>query len=224
MCWTSQFKVQFSEQLDAMPLTQKQKNIILDRYINIVVDAERDYALTAVMYVALTNIITIFGVTITALLSLEQMTGIKSTGSTVIFWITWAMSIALTLSNKWIFAFNLHQKYILNIVVLEKYRAEGWTFLSGTCNYAACETYTDRFLLFCTRIEKIKVKQLESSPDAENNSAVSDILATGARTPRLRRTIALTPRGSSRSNPAINGPANDTIIELGELKVKVLKT
>jgi len=183
MIFAPSFKSRFSKLLDAMPLSRFEKDIIKHRYIDVVTAAENDYRRTCIMFILLTNIISIAGVFITGLVSLDRLDMISSDASTALFWVVWSLSISLTLSNKWLYSFNIHKKYVLNVTTLEKFYTEGWCFVSGIDRYKNLTDYNARFKLFCTRVERIKMKSLESMPEMESNEAASDILATGTEHP-----------------------------------------
>ena len=179
MIFAPSFKTRFSKLLDAMPLSRFEKNIIKYRYIDVVTNAENDYRRTCIMFILLTNIISIAGVFITGLISLDRLKIINENAGTALFWIVWSLSISLTLSNKWLYSFNIHKKYVLNVTILEKFYTEGWSFVSGIDRYKNLTDYNARFKLFCARVERIKMKSLESMPEMESNESVSEILATG---------------------------------------------
>lgn len=174
----STFKSKYSKLVDSMTLSRFQKDIIRDRYIHVVSKAESDYRRTTILFLLFTNLITVSGVLITAFVSFDKLNWIDQDTARIIFWVIWSLSIMLTLSNKWLYSFNIHKKYVLNIVILEKLYSEGWSYLAGIGKYKKCVDYDERFKLFCHRIEKIKMKSLESMPEMES-SDFNDILATG---------------------------------------------
>lgn len=182
MQWIStNFQNNFPKLLETTTLSRLQKEIIRARYIDMVLDAESDYRRTWLAYIVLTNLITISGVLIAALIPIEHLGWISSTGSLVVFWIVWSLAIVLTLSNKMVHSFNILKKYVLNTITLQKLYCEGWSFISGVDRYKKCATVDDRFILFCSRVEKIKTKSLESIPEMEYDNTV--ILAGGSAVP-----------------------------------------
>lgn len=154
--WGS-FKSRFTKQLDLMPLSQQERDIIINRYVHLVILAEAKNRWSGVFYYLLTNIVTISGVLITAFLSLDKFTD----GSSYTYWVCWSLAIILTIANKMMYAFNINRSYLLSVVVLEKLYSEGWSFVSGIGKYNI-ENITDRFRMFCSRIEKIKIKTLKN--------------------------------------------------------------
>lgn len=175
----SSFRTKFNKLLDATTLSRVQREIIKSRYVSMVVHSERDYRNTCIAYVVLTNVITIAGVFIAALNPLGKLNWMDQTGERAIFWVVWGLAIALTLANKWIHTFNIPKKYVLNHIALEKFYSEGWAFLSGINKYSSCANMDERFILFCDRIEKIKLKVLEQSPGMGDNGEAHDIITAG---------------------------------------------
>jgi hypothetical protein len=174
------FATKFTNLLESLPLSRDKKDIIVARYVALVTSAEADYRTIRILYFILTNLITISGVFITSLVSLEKVDAVGEGGAKAIFWVVWSLAILLTLANKWVYSFNIHKKYVLNSVVVEKLRSEGWLFLAGVGRYAGhdCDA---RFSMFCARVEKIKTKSVANMPELENDSGgVGGILATGA--------------------------------------------
>jgi len=154
--WGS-FKTRFTKQLNSMPLSQQERDIIINRYVHLVILAEAKNRWSGVFYYLLTNLVTISGVLITAFLSLDKFTD----GVTYTYWVCWSLSIILTIANKLLYAFNINRAYLLSTVVLEKLYSEGWSFVSGVGKYNI-ENITERFQIFCSRIEKIKMKTLKT--------------------------------------------------------------
>lgn len=179
--FTSGFAAKFTKLLENLELSRFEKDVILSRFVHVVQHTENQYLRTRLLFLILVNAITIAGVFITALTPLEKVVWMTPVGSMVIFWIIWSLAIALTLANKWLYAFNIHKKYVLNIIILEKFYSEGWSFLSGIGHYQHCSLH-EKYLLFCARIEKLKLKSIENIPELENSTAMNEFLATGTAT------------------------------------------
>lgn len=174
------FKKKYTDSLERLPLGRFEKDLIIYRYVDIVVSTENSYRWTCLLYVVLSNIITIAGVLIAAFVSFDKIFGNCNNVVTGFFWVVWGLSIALTLANKWLYSFNVHKKYVLNKAVLEKFYSEGWSFLAGIGRYGKLESLDNRFALFYARIEKIKLKSIESAPGMETSEIASEILAAGS--------------------------------------------
>lgn len=170
----SDFETKFTKSLRDLPLSDYEKNIIISRYISIVIKAETDYYCTWLAYTVMTNLVTIAGVLVASLISLEKV--VESPN--IMFWITWGLSIALTIANKLLYVYNIHKKYVLGIIMLEKYYSEGWSFISGIGRYDDYN-FDSRFKLFTSRIERLKMKSLENAPEVESMGSSADIIASG---------------------------------------------
>ena len=180
----------FTQLINDAALSQNEKNIILARYINIVKSAEIYYLWVNILFCALTNIVTIATILIAALISLERAEIVQKQ-SAGLFWTVFALSIAAALCNKWLYSFNIHKKYVLNIVILEKLYSEGFMFISGIDKYASVGDMRARFKLFCTRIEKIKLKSINEIPEMENSGISDDILAMAPHREHLHRSMSI---------------------------------
>lgn len=175
-CGRPSFSTQFLELLHGVPLSDFDKEIIKSRYIDVVKNIEMDFRLNRLAFFILTNAITIAGVLITGLVSLDKLTFIDGRTAQGVFWTVWTLSIIVTLSNKWLYSFSIAKKYVTNATVLEKLYSEGWQFLAGIDKYKYCMTIDERFKLFCTRIEKLKLKSVEnmtSTIDTDGGDALA---------------------------------------------------
>jgi hypothetical protein len=175
------FRKHYVSLVDALPLTDLEKDIIKDRYMDIVTAAEEARQRTNYVYTILTNIITISGVLITAFVSFNKLSTENDEVTQIFLWVVWCLGIILTVANKWLYVFNVPRNYILNVVLLEKLYTEGWSFVSGIGRYKT-DNHGLRFRLFCSRIEKIKLKSLECMPEMEYTEVVNDILTAGSGT------------------------------------------
>lgn len=172
------FKPSFSKKFKIAieSLSYHQQKVIIYRYLDMVEEAEHEYRKIKIFYIIFTNVVTVAGVLITGLISLDKINLISSTFAEILFWIVWALSILLTLANKLIYSFNIHKKYVISYATLEKFYSEGWMFIAGIGRYNTINL-DKKFKLFCTRIELIKFKSIESLPEVETNDEAGDILA-----------------------------------------------
>lgn len=162
----------FSHLVNGLPLGTYQRDVIMSRYVPLMIGAEHAYARSCAAYITSTLIITVASVVIVALIPLDKMAGLNTS---VIFWINFSFSVALALANKFMHAFSVGQKYIFRKIYLEKLRSEGWAFVSGTDKYSGIDIDT-RFTLFCSRIEHLKIKSLEIE---STGSSPNDMIAAG---------------------------------------------
>jgi hypothetical protein len=207
--------------LNDLPLNTFQKQVIQERFVRVVIDAENACCRTRFIYLALTNIITVFGVIVAALIAAEKAptTSVANTtgGTTapvaagVLSWIALALSMAIVLANKWMFVFHIPKKYVLTEVMMEKYYSEGWSFVGGVGRYTDSDIGS-RFATFCTRIEALTLQVIEIMPSAENGTDIASILSMG------KNTTMQTPTTDANMNVDLISVNPDLIIDLGNAK------
>ncbi len=173
----SKFGGRFTTLITGTAFSSYQKSIIVNRSVNLIIETERDHRRSMVAYYTLVSIVVVVGILISSMIILNEMV----VDSQVLFWIVWGLSIAVALANKLLFAFNVTKKYILNGIVLGKLYSEAWTFLAGSGRYGKHMDLDKRFEVFCDRIEKIKLKSIESATDLELGDYTSGILAASPR-------------------------------------------
>lgn len=161
------FESRFMKGVSLLKLSEPEMAFIRNRYIRIITSAETEYKCTTGLFLFLTNFITIGGILLIALLALGKITAIPDTVIEVFYWVSWVFSVLITIANKTLYSFNIPKKYILNVLVLEKYKSEGWQFIGGLGKYEPCKIMHDRVQLFNTRIERIKIKSLEIMANLE---------------------------------------------------------
>lgn len=163
------FEKRFIRMISELGLDRADHELIKCRYVDIVTDAEADYARTTMLFIALTNIITIGGVLLISFLPLEKVKIIPADAAEIFYWISWVISIIVTIAHKSLFSFNIPRKYVLNTTFLEKYYSEGWQFAAGINRYTEAETLEDRVKMFISRVEHIKLKSLEIMSSIESS-------------------------------------------------------
>lgn len=175
------FKNTYGEVLDGTSYSIQQKLIIKRRYVAIVVSAQSQYTYMRFLYYLFTILIGVCGLLVTSFASFERI-GLNITGSQVssaFMWVIWALGIIIALCGNLLHVLNIPKKYVINRVILAKLQSEGWLFISGTGRYATIYNLDDRFKTFCTRVEKIKIKAIESMPELGGSSEANDILSSG---------------------------------------------
>lgn len=151
------FEERFDKILTKSSYTNIEKDIIRERYLSLVTHTEKLCRRNHIIYLLLANIVTIFGVLVTALIGIDKFSATCDETS-VLYWFTLVMSISITIANKLLYIFNNHKKYIIYASIREKLYSEGWMFIEKTGRY---NTKDNTFNLFCLRVEKIKIKSFE---------------------------------------------------------------
>lgn len=165
------FRRDFEPTLDGLNLPKQYRTIIDGRFVNEVSHAERSYFLTRVGFYFLSNFITVGSALVAAFISIQKIEAVPYNVQMGFFWTSLALSIVVVLANKLLYSFNLQKKYVNEKAALEKFRSEGWSYASGIDRYANLAT-TAAFLLFMSRIEKIRLKVVKNSLSDDTTSTI----------------------------------------------------
>ena len=114
-------------------------------------------------------IVTVGSLLVPALLSIQSPGSVSSvTSSDTIYWSTWAVSLAVTMSNGILALFKIDKKYFSLNTVLEQLTSEGWQYLELSGRYSGHfgdhihkPTHKNQFVFFCNSVEKIVMRQVE---------------------------------------------------------------
>jgi hypothetical protein len=152
-------------------LTTLQKTILIQRYIPLLNEYENRSIYFATVFHTSRFIITVGSLIVPALLSIQYSTPGQTSGASdfsyQIYWVTWVISLLVTISNGILTLFKIDKKYYLLHTNLEHLRSEGWQFLGLSGRYSGFYTpnqtpsHSNQFLFFCHTVEKIKMKQVE---------------------------------------------------------------
>lgn len=181
MCISNKFceMVTLRDALSLMRLTPMQRNYVDGRYIPEVHRSRRERVWTDLLFLLLTNVVTIGGVLIASLLSLEKINILPRGAANAIFWVCWTLSIIVVVSNKLLYTFNLHRKYILCNIALEKLKSEGWQYATGMGKYDGDPD--ENFRRFSSRVERFKMKSVEtrvSKGKSDSFSSFADLTSS----------------------------------------------
>ena len=143
------------------------KNSIRRRYIHML----REYQTRAFCYSLLYHIghliITVGSLVVPALLSVQYTDSVEQY-QTQIYWLTWTLSLFVSMFNGVIVLFKVDKKYHSLHTTLERLRSEGWQYLELTGRYTGNllhngeePTHKNQYRFFCHYVEKIKLSQIE---------------------------------------------------------------
>jgi len=152
------FRQKIEPIIDKLDLEPNEKKIIMERYVREVVLFEKKHKQISFFYLIFSFYITIGGVLISSLLILEKTSLIPVVGATILTWITWTISLLISVANKCIDRFNLDKKYILNTRDLEIFKSEGWQYIGLGGRYRRYATHKEAFKPFINKIEHLKIK------------------------------------------------------------------
>ena len=121
-------------------LTLIQKEIIMTRYISILKDFKRRSAKYSKLYYVGHFTITVGSLIVPALLSIQyseaDAIAIGTDFKVLIYWVTWVVSLLVTMSNGIITLFKIDRKYHFLNTTFERLKSEGWQYLELTGRYS----------------------------------------------------------------------------------------
>lgn len=138
------------------PLNQ---SLFASRYIPLFKSYRTRSRYYAIIFHSSRFVVTVGSITVPALLSLQNTDNIK--------WLTWAISLAVTIFNGILTLFSIDRKYYYLHTVRGVLESEAYQFLALAGRYGkAKETETQnshayQFPYFCIAMEKIRMKQIE---------------------------------------------------------------
>lgn len=215
--------------LGATALTRMQKNSIRRRYFELL----RDFRVRCRIYSLLFHVghftITVGSLVVPALLSVQYAgTGITfidaSSFQAQIYWLTWILSLLVTMFNGVLVLFKVDMKYYFLHTTLERLRSEGWQYLELTGRYAGAlmqigetPSHRNQYKYFCHYIEKIKLKQVEEEyykyEDSQKNAnaTASAASATAAGATATTGTASATGATATAAATSGGGPTAEVV-------------
>ena len=163
-------KIQIEDLLFEIPeLNDLQKRILVIRFCGVIKYYRDRVLLVSCLFNIMRFIVTVGSLLVPALLSIQSPGSVSSvTSSDTIYWSTWAVSLAVTMSNGILALFKIDKKYFSLNTVLEQLTSEGWQFLELSGRYSGHfgdhihkPTHKNQFVFFCNSVEKIVMRQVE---------------------------------------------------------------
>ena len=142
------------------------KDILHTRYVQLLREFDQRSRCYAVCFHTMRLIVTVGSLLVPALLSVQYSDNYKDS----MYWITWVISLAVTMSNGIFTLLKVDKKYYYLHTTMELLYSEGWQYLSLTGKYSAggnllkqgeIHSHTTLFPAFCHYVEKIKLRQVE---------------------------------------------------------------
>ena len=137
-------------------LTDQQIRIIEVRYLSILNEYKKRIKLYDFLYHFSRIFISLGGVAIPALLSIQSPGQV--TTSAGLYWFTWTVSLAVTIAQNLTNIFRFDKKYKGIHITIDKLTKEGWEYLELSGRYAhkdLLSTHTNQYLHFVNTVEKI---------------------------------------------------------------------
>lgn len=200
-------------------LLPDQKLYFQNRYLDLVNRYRRKYRRINIMYNTLRLTVMIGSIFIPALLTLQKDP--TTIISITTYWVVFALSLFVTLSNSMLELFNVaavNTKYWLHVQRLE---TEGWQFLNLTESYSKFDTVNQGFQKFTSRVEKLQLSlvfdmlRLENKNKSTSTKAEKDTPSVGG-SERLSERMRVDSLQSL--NPSRAGDYNRTVALINTLQ------
>ncbi len=141
-------------------LQDYQQDILHIRYFPLYKEYQRRSRFYAIVFHVSRFIVTVGSITVPALLSIK-FSGINYE------WITWSISLAVTIFNGILTLFKIDKKYYFLHTTKSLLESEGWQYASLGGKYAKAHeehvtnSHEHQFVYFAMAVEKIKMRQVE---------------------------------------------------------------
>uniref|UniRef100_A0A6C0DTG7 Uncharacterized protein n=1 Tax=viral metagenome TaxID=1070528 RepID=A0A6C0DTG7_9ZZZZ len=150
-------------------LTSVQIRIIELRYCTLLTTYSQRLLYIDAFYHASRAIISLGGVAVPAMLSIQSPT--SSNPSIGLYWTTWTISLVVTVLHNFTTIFRFDKKFFGIHSVYERLVSEGWQYMELGGRYAGhfgkcIPTHANQFLYFMNSIERIKLKQVQDEFNA----------------------------------------------------------
>lgn len=157
-------------------LSDQQIRIIEVRYLNVLTEYRKRIGLYDFLYHFSRVFISLGGVAVPALLSIQSPGQVSSIA---LYWFTWIISLAVTIIHNITNIFRFDKKYQGIHTTIEKLHSEGWRYLELSGRYSnhhtqPISTHANQYLHFVNTIEKIKNKQIESEYNAPSEEKLKE--------------------------------------------------
>ena len=177
----SQFKKDYRktiESIDDKELSELNKMLLRKRFIPILKTMELEMKRVSTGFTLFQIITTLGSIVVPALLSIEDRNfTFNSTAldlehqSHNLYWTTWAISIAVTISNAFNQLLGLEKKYIIRNIHLSQMKKEGWSFLEKSGNVYGkdpSKTRNELIHIFWKRVETLRHNQIKNDLSFDN--------------------------------------------------------
>ncbi len=157
-----------------LSLDEKDKELMLIRYINIIKKIEKKYRRYS-RYYTFTSLFTgIASILVTAFISINNLDSFSYLRSTVLWWISWSLSLSIAILNAISSFYKWDRKYLLMFKVFYKLEQEIWMYLELVGPYSVNSNgciidHKSKLSLFYSRIELIYKRVNDNLLDIEEN-------------------------------------------------------
>jgi hypothetical protein len=181
-----------------------QYDIFALRYMPLYKDYQRRCLLYASVFHVARTIVTVGSIIVPALLSLQN----NSNGS--LQWLTWSISLAVTIFNGIIALFKIDKKYYFLHTTKSLLETEAWQYISLSGKYSKRHdnstrpnTHEHQFVYFCLAIERLKMKQVEEEYYKAQDTATGPVPSAQTTTSVPVRNTIIPASVASPSNQSV---------------------
>ncbi len=155
-------------------LEEKDKELMLIRYINIIKKIEKKYRRYSRYYTFTSLFTSIASILVTAFISINNLDSFSYIRSTVLWWISWTLSLSIAILNSISSFYKWDRKYLLMFKVFYKLEQEIWMYLELVGPYSVNSNggpidHKTKLSLFYSRIELIYKRVNDNLLDIEEN-------------------------------------------------------
>ena len=206
------------DMFQSLRIEQYKKTVLQQRYLEVLRNFHVRARRLEFMFYLSRLIVTIGSILVPAFLSIQG-----STEQTQIYWVTWVISLSVTISNGLISLFKLDKKYFFINTTLEMLHSEGWQYIALSGRYAGKDTiipstHENQFLVFSYMAEKIKMRQVE-----EEYWKFTDTAGVGNATNQKAPLISPTPQIQQGQITSLPDPQKNVIEQwVGDMNSNML--
>lgn len=181
-----QFKNNFKRALtfvDKEELSDLNRGLLKNRFLPMMNTMEVEAKRVNTAFTTFQIITTLGSIVVPALLSIEDVALQYNSTSTELefqnhnlFWVTWGISMAVTISNGFNQLLGLERKFILRNISVSQIQKEGWSFLEKSGDIYGL--YKDKKLdeiihIFWKRVEKLRYEQIVTDLTIDKSSNIN---------------------------------------------------
>jgi hypothetical protein len=145
-------------------LSSFQKETLKNRYITLTEEFSARGRFFAIVFHGGRTIVTVGSLIVPALLSIQNTNSITPEQANIFYWITWFVSLFVTMFNAILTLFKIDKKYYFLHSVLEHLQSEMWQYIYLTGKYEEhnnISTHANQYVHFCSTMERLKIKQVQ---------------------------------------------------------------
>jgi len=157
------FPEAFTEVLKTCSLTGRSKLIIRQRFLNLYRFYRKKHKYSSFFHNSSRIIVSLGSVIIPALLTLDNEISERSTTSQTLYYTTFSISMAITITNTLAELMQISKKYYNYAAVKENLVLEGWSFLSLSGAYKNYNDHSECWRKFVNKVEKLNTNSLSSN-------------------------------------------------------------